>query len=118
MKFPGFRELRNNGDLSVKDVIKYLSVDLIYILRELTNGLTKLDFSDNFQSFSVAVEIAAASELQIRNELDLIPTKWVIMDNIVGGANIERGDSEWTLDWIYLKNVGGSTCQATVTFFK
>lgn len=118
MKFPGFREFRNKGEAVIEDVVKYLSVDLIYILRELTNGLTKLSLNDNFESFESDVSIAAGQELEIRNELDAIPSKWIIINNSGNSYLIEKGTTEWTLDFVYLMNNGGSTASATILFLK
>lgn len=87
------------------------------ILKNLANGLRKLTFGDNFESFEVEVEIAANTEKKIRNELSNIPS-CVIIDP-KGNALVTRGSTDWTTDYVYLKN-HDSTNSSTVKaiFFK
>lgn len=111
MKFPRPRLFRPGNAID-----KYLGVDLVYTLRDLFTGLNKLSFNDNFQSFQVSVTVTASSELAIRNELGVIPTgKIVVRDG--GSSDIVDGDTAWTADWVYVKNLSGTDKTVTVIFF-
>lgn len=83
---------------------------------ELGAGIYKLSFADNFQSFEKTVTILAASELEIRNELPFIPTKYIIV-NQTGNGLITR-ETDWTRDYLYLTNHGAVSVTATVVFLK
>jgi hypothetical protein len=116
MKFFGFKEFRQDRSLTLDDLIEYLSIDLKSSLRELTTGLRKLTFDDNFESFEVDVTIPAGTELAIRNELKSIPTRRIILATNLGGLDVYDGDTEWTTDFLYLTNSGASTAQMKVVF--
>ena len=89
------------------------------MIRELGVGLTRLSFDDNFESFEVDVTIEATSELEIRNQLrDAIPSKRVVIAGGTGAGDIVDGDTEWTTNFVYLKNTSASPVTATVLFFK
>jgi hypothetical protein len=120
MRFTGFKEFRGLVGSTLDDVLLYLRNDLKKFLRELQLGLTKLSFADNFESFQVTVTISAGAELQIRNELlnSAIPTKRIIVKGGSGAQDIVDGDTEWNLNYVYLKNTGASTATATVVFLK
>lgn len=120
MKFLGFKEFRSyfQPGLTETDIIsRYLKTDYKKILRDLQLGLTKLSFEDNFQSFEIEVTIGAGAELAIRNEIrDAIPSQRLIVRGGAGSQDIVDGDTEWTRDFVYLKNTGGSSATATVVF--
>ena len=118
MKFPGFREFKINvfKDITSEDIVKYLSVDLVYSLRELTLGLRRLTFTENFQSFKITVTIAAGSETAIRNELDTIPTGRIILKSTSG--DIVDGDTADNLNFVFLKNAGASSATVTAIFIR
>lgn len=118
MKFSSFKEFRGAFKETIEDVAKYLSIDITKTLRELSNGLTKLNFADNFESFEVSVTINNGTELAIRNELRTgkIPTKRIIVRGGDGVQNIVDGDIEWTKNYVYLKNTGASPVSLTVIF--
>lgn len=119
MKFFGFKEFRQIIKPTLESIAYYLTVDLTTSMRELANGLTKLNFRDNFESFEVEVSIAAGAELEIRNELvGVIPSERLIVRGNDGSQNIVDGDTEWTLNFVYLKNVGATTAEAKIIFFK
>jgi hypothetical protein len=117
MKFSSFKEFRGAFKNSIEDVAKYLSVDITKILRELSNGLSNITFSDNFESFEVIVTIAASSELAIRNELrGKTPSKRIIVRGSDGVQNIVDGDTQWTESYVYMKNTGLSPVSVTLVF--
>lgn len=91
--------------------------DLKGLIRDLSNGLRNLTFGDNFQSFEQVVEIAATTELSIRNQLTNIPKKYIIVDQ-TGNGLITRSTSEWSNDYLYLYNNGAVTVTATIIFME
>lgn len=114
MKFPGFKEFTQN---TAEAVLQFIKTDLSSNFRELSNGLKKLDFLNNFESFIVTVEIPAGQEVAIENKLrDSIPTKRFIVRS--NSYQITDGVSEWSKQYIYLQNAGASTATATVLFLK
>lgn len=111
MKFSQFREFRP-GNIAEK----YLSVDLVVTLRELFNGLSKLTFSENFKSYTTSITVAASGDTAVQHDLGEIPTgKILIRDG--GSQDIVDGDSAWTTNYIYLKNLGASPVTVTVIIF-
>lgn len=117
MKFPTFREFRQR-DTSLGAIAKYLSVDLVRSLRELTLGLTKLSFEDNFAGWSTEVTIPAGSEVQITNQLGEVPNHRLITRGGTDSNNIVDGDTEWTAQLVSLKNTGATTVTVTAVFLK
>jgi len=88
------------------------------LIKELTNGLVKLNFGDNFDSFETTVTINASSVLAIRNELDVIPTKKIIVRQDLE-AVISDSTTAWTTDFVQLENHNSSNnVTLTVIFFK
>lgn len=113
MKFFAFKEFRGLAS----DMVAYLREDLKKTLKELQIGLTRLSFLDNFVSFEVEVTIPAGDELAIRNELRTrIPDQRLIVRGNDNSPYIVDGDTEWTMDYVYLKNTGAGTATATVVF--
>jgi len=88
-------------------------------LRDLFQGLTKLSFTDNMESFEVRnITIGAGATTKIRNELKYIPTKWIVTSNSAGQAIGDNGFASWTIDQVTLKNFGATTTVISVTFFR
>jgi len=115
MKFTSFKEFKGL-DLQIQNVIDYLSIDLRKILRDLQLGLTKMEFTDNFESFQTTVTIASGSEIAIRNELSIVPTQRLI---VAGNSNeVVDGDTAWNNDFVFLKNIGATEATVTVIFLK
>lgn len=90
---------------------------------ELETGLRRLDFANNFNSFEVEVTVPDQTETvgdyKIRNQFDPhIPTGMLIIKQ-TGNAFVTAGDTEWTKDYIYIKN-HSTTIDAVVklVFFK
>ena len=91
---------------------------LTNLIRELSVGLTKLDFMDNFEAFEVEVTIPPATVLEIRNELDFIPSKRIIVKQDDEAA-ISDSSTAWTLDFVYLENHdANNTVIVTVIFMR
>ncbi|MBR9701024.1 hypothetical protein GOV11_04120 [Candidatus Woesearchaeota archaeon] len=120
MRFASFREFRNLLDPKLEEVVKFLTVDVTSTLRELTTGLTKISFEDNFESFTVEVTLASGAETEIRNKLRSqdIPTQRIIVRGGSGSQDIVDGDTQWTKQFVYLKNTNASSVTATVLFLR
>ena len=87
--------------------------DLKSLVKELANGLMNLTFGDNFNSFEQVVEIAATTELSVRNQLTKIPERYIIVSQ-TGNGLITKGTTDWTKDFIYFYNNGAVTVTATI----
>lgn len=104
-------------------VLKYVEVDLWSWMRELTVGLLKLTFQQNFQSFTVKnLSIPAGVEVAITNEFStsypgVIPSERIITRQ-KGNANIIDGTTVWTENHVYLMNPSANDAVISVTFFK
>ena len=120
MKFSSFKEFRQAISSTIEDVVSYLNTDITKIIRELNIGLTRLNLSDNFESFVKTVTIPATSELAIRNELQggRIPSHWIKLRSDTGGIDVVDGDAVWNANYVYLKNTGASSATVTVVFLK
>lgn len=103
--------------------IKYLEVDLWSWLKDLSTGLLKINFEQNFQSFIVKnIVIKAGEEVSISNQFQTsypgqIPSGRIIIRQS-GDANIIDGDTPWTAKQLYLKNPSLNEATVTVLFFK
>lgn len=104
-------------------VVKYIEIDLWSWLKELSTGLLKLEFQQNFQCFLVEnLSIPANTEVSISNQFNktypgVIPTGRVISRQI-GDANIIDGDTSWSATHVYLKNPSANDAVVSVVFFK
>jgi len=100
------------------DALVYLSQDLRNFFRDLTTGLTKLNFVDNFFGFEFSGTIAAGTEKAIINQMGAghIPTDFLIT-SISGQPTIVKGDTAWTSNTVYLKNTATNTTATLTVFF-
>ena len=90
--------------------------DIRDLVKELSIGLLRLNFDDNFESFEQTVEITAGSTAEIRNRLQFIPSKYIITSQTGNGVVTKTGT--WTLDKLFLINNGAVTVNINVTFLK
>ena len=122
MKFSQFKIFREIlSDSSLRAVIDYLNGELSKTLRELQTGLARFSFSENFETFTITdLAIAAGAEAEIRNEFrnGVIPTKWIRVRGDTGSKDVVDGDTAWSANFVYLKNVGASAATLTVVFFR
>lgn len=102
--------------------LKYIEVDLWSWLRDLTTGLLKLNFQQNFQSFTATdITIPPGTEVAIPNQFRLsyhgsIPTSRIIVRQ-KGDANIVDGPTPWNEALVYLLNPSANKVTITVIFF-
>lgn len=121
MRFSAFKEFKAETMRTLADAAKWMQTELNASLRELRVGLYRLRFDENFECFTKRLEIPAASELPIRNELasKVIPSWWVRLKTNEAGLSVCDGDTEWTNETLYLKNTHPTDpALITVAFFK
>jgi len=103
--------------------IKYIETDLWTWLKDLSVAFLKINFQDNFQSFTVNdLSIPAGAEVAVSNQFKnrypgVIPTGRMIIRQ-KGDANIIDGDSPWTANLLFLKNPSANDAVVSVLFFK
>jgi len=104
-------------------VVKYIEIDLWSWLKELSIGILKISFKENFQSFTVQnLSIPAMTEVSIPNEFRTsypgsIPSGRIIIRQNAD-ANIIDGVNEWTKTHVSLRNPSANDCIVSVLFFK
>ena len=104
-------------------VVKYVEIDLWSWLKELSIGILKIDFKQNFQSFTVEnLSIPAGIEVAISNQFrtaypGTIPSGRIITRQ-QGDANIIDGPTKWTETLVYLFNPSANDAIISVIFFK
>ena len=91
--------------------------DIINLTRQLAIGLRDLTFGDNFKSFETEVVISATSEARVRNTLNLMPTKYIIVSQ-EGNGLVTKSDTLWNDNFLYLYNNGAEEVTITVIFLK
>src|ERR1700675_549860 len=105
-----------------KSLLKYVEVDLWSWLKDLSLGLLRINFTENFQQFLVEdLTIEAGTQVSIANEFFIaypgkIPTGRIIVRQ-QGNAIIDDGDKVWTETHVYLKNVSANAATISVIFF-
>lgn len=91
------------------NIIETLS-DLKTITKELSTRLRALTFGDNFDSYEVSLTVpgvaAPNNEITTRNQLTVIPSRYIIVSQ-EGGGLITRG-SVWDANYISFKNASSS----------
>lgn len=103
--------------------VKYVEIDLWSWLKELSIGVLKFDFIENFQSFRVDnLKIPAGEEVSIPNQFrnsypGVIPTSRIIVRQ-KGNATIVDGDTPWSQTHVYLTNPSANDAVISVIFFK
>ena len=92
---------------------------IISLSRELTTGLDRLSFEDNFDAYIVeGITIDAGETERIANGLDTIPSKYVIVNQEGGSVIAKSSDSEWTNTDLYLKNYGTEDVTLSIVFMR
>jgi len=105
-----------------ESVSKYIETDLWTWLKSISTTFLKLNFQDNFQSFTIPnLSIPAGQEVAIPNGFQgkftgLIPNGRIISRQ-TGDANIIDGPTPWTSSIVYLQNPSINDAVVTVIFF-
>lgn len=110
---------------------KYLEADLFMWMRDLSVGLLKMNFVENFESFRVdnlliknGEEVAIANQFKSKAN-NLIPSSRIIVRQQATGAIgntgnglITDGLTAWNSNLVYLYNQGPEDTIVSVIFFK
>lgn len=86
------------------------------IVKELAIGLRNLDLSNNFDSFVISDIIVSSGTIIVRNQLDSLPTHWIVTDTD-GDGIISRG-STWDTNYLSFKNNGTIDATVKIIVFK
>lgn len=98
--------------------------DLESVARDLSVGLHHLNFEENFPGFAWEGEIEAGEEISIPNELrgqsgEKLTPRNVLIHFVEGPSTVSPSDTDWTIDYVYLKNrATTSTCNVKAFFFR
>lgn len=99
-----------------ESVGKYVQTELYSWFRNLSTGLIKLNFVENFESFRVDnITIAAGATQEITNDLRVIPQSKLIVKQTGDGLVT---DGVWDLRVVRLINNGANTVTISVIFFR
>jgi hypothetical protein len=110
-------KLTNRGSVTT-----YVEVDLWGWLKQLATGLFKINFVENFQSFTVKnLSIPAGVEVSIPNQFansypGNIPSGRIITRQ-QGDANIIDRLTTWTANQVYLRNPSANDAVISVIFY-
>lgn len=117
MKFPAFKEYANRVP-NLNQVVDYLTIEHTANLKELITGLRNLDFLNNFSSFRATVTIPAGAEIGIENRIrgGIVPSDRIIVRS--NSHEIVDGDTPWTKEFVYMKNLGAADATVTIVFLK
>lgn len=91
--------------------------NLRQLIRHLSAGLRRLDLVQNFESFEVTLVIPASSELKLRNQLNFIPSRSILVRQ-TGNGLVTQGTTPWTKDFLYMMNHGAEQVTATYIFMR
>ena len=100
---------------SISEVIYYLRNEISALVRDLNVGLTKLNFTDNFDSFKWSGTIGASETSYIKNLLTTSPEGRIIVRS--NSHEIVDGD-RWDASTVSLKNDGTTSASVTVIFYR
>src|SRR5271154_5665042 len=108
---------------SMKALQKYLEADLFSWMRDLSVGLLKLNFTENFDSFQidnllipVNMEVAIPNQLKNKSN-NMIPSSRMIVRQ-QGYGIVTDGQTPWNQNILYLFNNGPQATTINVIFFK
>lgn len=76
------------------------------LINHLSSGLKRLNFTDNFEGTEISITIASGAEVQVRNPLNYIPTRYIVLEQ-TGNSTISKSNT-WTTDFIYFTNFGAA----------
>ena len=104
----------------------FTGMSLEEALFQLDLVLSKLDFSNNFDSFEKTVTLPANSVVTIRNNLTFVPNRYIILSQEgnglitkAKGLDSQGNDSfKWSINSLYLKNNGAEEVTIKIVFVK
>ena len=86
------------------------------IVKELAVGLRDLTFNDNFTGFEIDVTIGIGSTVIVRNQLDSIPKRYIVLSSDSDGV-VSKG-STWDSNYISFKNNGSNEATVKIVVMK
>ena len=101
---------------SVKGIGKYVQADLFTWIKNFVSGVNgRLSFDDNFPSFvALDVVIGAGVEVNIPNELEVVPNERYIVRQVGDGVIT---DGVWDLNTLKVLNNGSVQVTVSIRFF-
>lgn len=101
---------------SSSNIAGYLQNELWSWMKDISSGLVRLNFSDNFQSMRINnLTIPAGDTARITNSLPFIPSARIIVRQ-TGNGLVTDGD--WDIQILRLINNGAVPVTISVIFFK
>lgn len=100
---------------TVHPMLRGLATQVKKALNDIAQHLLSLSPLDNFSGFSYEGTIAAGAEVTIVNRAKKVPTGMLVLFSQFG--TVQAGDTDWSKDFVYLKNAGASAVKVKVFFF-
>lgn len=91
--------------------------DIKNLTKQLAVILRNLDLLNNFGSYEAELVIPATTEGRIRHDLNVIPTRYIIVSQ-EGNGLVTKGTTEWTDKYAYFYNNGASEVTIKVNILK
>lgn len=85
-----------------------LSGTVEQIVKLWSTLLLRLEIPSNIRAFEWTGEILAGDEPAITHTLGVIPTRFIVADDAIGGILV-RGERAWTRSHIFIKNRASTT---------
>lgn len=83
--------------------------------QDLLRILINLSPLENFTGFPYEGTLAAGAEAKITNKLKIVPSGYIIY--FCQGGIVQAGDTVWTKDFVYIKNVSAISSATFRIFF-
>lgn len=84
-----------------------LSGSLDQIVRLWSTLLLRLEIPSNIRAFEWSGEIAATSEIVVTHSLNLVPSRFLLLD-AQGSSQIIRGVRKWDIQHVSFNNYGAA----------
>lgn len=88
-------------------------------LKQVSSGVRKLTFDDNFESKTVTVTLTAGGTAKVVNPfpVGVVPSEWFVVDRI-GAGGVMRGPDPWGTELSFEETSGTDAVTATVRLFR
>lgn len=110
MRFRGFREMVG------EDAKGFIRKDLAGCMKDLFAGLKRINFEDNFETFTATIKLEAGEQGYITNVLQSPPSKRIIVRQ--KGNGLITDGTAWNSDKVSLLNNGAEEVTVTVLFMR
>ncbi len=93
--------------------------ELRALIKELANGLLKLNFVDNFESFKATLLIpGSTTDFRVSNQLSFIPSEYIIVSQEGNGLITKAASTVWTRNYLYLDNNSANDVTIKIIFMR